>query len=129
MIFQHIKFLAFGMMLLFYLPIFAQQKTSTITKTNDAYKRTTFSLKENVHHYNYEVLEDGIYQVMVIGPDGALLSKPLKKQAFTKNETITFSVNSKYWKAGLYKIIVEKEGGKAIVYKLNISSNKLPHKR
>ncbi len=129
MMVQHIKFLAFGMMLLFYLPLVAQNKTTTITNTKDTYKRTAFSLKENVHNYTYEVLEDGNYEVIVIGPDGALLSKPVKKQAFAKEATITFSVNSKYWKAGLYKIIIAKEEGKSTVYKLTIANNKLPHKK
>jgi len=120
------KYVIFGMMLLFCLPSMAQQKQADLLDTKSKFKRTTFSLNENIHPYSHKVLEEGFYEVMVISPDGSLLSKLVKKQQFTKDENIEFSVNSKYWKAGVYKVIVEKEDGKATIYRLKIASNKNP---
>jgi len=126
---HYIKYVFLGVMLLFCLPGIAQQKQADLADTKNKFKRTTFSLKENIHHYNHEVLEDGLYDVMIISPDGSLQSKPVKQQTFVKDENIKFSVNSKYWKAGMYKIIVEKEDGKATVYQLKIASEIDPKKR
>jgi len=126
---QYIKYVIFGMMLLCCLPSMAQQKKATISKVKSQYKKTAFSLEENTHQYTHKILEDGLYEVMVISPDGSLLSKPIKQQQFDKDENIDFSVNSKYWKAGVYKIIVEKEGGKATIYRLKINSDKSLRKR
>jgi len=126
---QYIKYVFFGMMFLCCLPSVAQQNEAGLSDTKSKFKRTAFSLNENTHQYSHEVLEDGLYGVMVISPDGSLLSKPVKQQQFAKNESIKFSVNSKYWKAGVYKIIVEKEGGKAAVYRLKIASDIDPKRR
>jgi len=126
---QYIKFIFLGMMLLCCLPSIAQQNQADLLDTKSKFKRTAFTLKENIHQYSHKVLEDGLYDVMVISPDGSFLSKPINQQQFVKNESIDFSVNSKYWKAGVYKIIVEKEGDKATVYRLKIASVKDPLKR
>lgn len=126
---HYIKYVFLGMMLLWCLPSMAQQKQATSLDTKSKFKRTAFSLNENIHPYSHKVLEEGLYEVMVISPDGSLLSKPVKQQQFAKNDQIEFSVNSKFWKAGLYKVIIEKEGGKTIVYQLKIASDKDPHKR
>lgn len=126
---QYIKYVFLGMMLLCCLPSIGQQKQADLSDNKNKFKRTAFSLNENVHPYTHKVLADGLYEVMVISPDGSLLSKPVKQQPFAKNDRIEFSVNSKFWKAGVYKIIVEKEGGKAIVYRLKIASDKNSFKR
>jgi len=130
MMFQYInKIIGIGLMLLLSISSFAQQKKEAAVYINDTFKKTAFSLKENVHPYQYKVLETGVYEVSVISPTGELLSKPVKSKNFEQGATINFEINSKYWKAGIYKILIEQQAGEKTVFRLKIAPNKPYDKR
>lgn len=117
------KLMLLIILLLFCFQSMGQQKKETI-KTFEAIKKTSFSLKENVHQYNYLVEKVGEYKVIVLNPSGEIISQPVKQQHFVKDQVISVEINSKYWKTGVYKILFEKKSTIVATYQLKITSDR-----
>jgi len=83
-----------------------------------------FTIKDKVHEFNIPITEDGLYKISVLSPSGELISTPIQNRNFTKGQEAEFSINSKYWKAGSYSILIEKDQHIQDRLTINISDDK-----
>lgn len=83
-----------------------------------------FTTKDKIHDFNIPIQEDGLYKISVLNPNGELISTPIQNRNFTKGQTAEFSINSKYWKAGSYSIIIMKDQILEDRLSINVSDNK-----
>lgn len=72
------------------------------------------SLKDKSTAINIEVEQEGSYEVLILSPNAEIQSRPVKMQGFKKGQLIEFNINSKYWKSGLYRILVRNEEGRIV---------------
>lgn len=73
-----------------------------------------YTIEKRIQSFSLAVPKDGIYNVIVRDPIGKKISTPVYKKTFKKGSSVEFSVNTKFWKLGKYRIILEDEKGKAI---------------
>lgn len=78
------------------------------------------TVKDNALEYKIPVQADGAHSVVIINPQGETLSWPVKDKVFKKGQTIDFTLNSKYWSSGTYRIQIMHENKSVDMYAINV---------
>ena len=75
-------------------------------------KKLSSTKENNVVNYSIEVSETENYSVTVLF-GAKSIAKPIINKSFTKGELLNFKVNTKHWRPGSYKILIEN--GKNVI--------------
>jgi len=102
---------------------FAQNKTTTPTKMAIATK-TKYSLTNNIEQFNFKAKKAAIYNVLVLSPIADIVSKPVNNKQLNIGEELNFNINTKYWKPGTYRILIQIDGLTVQQRKLIIKRNR-----
>jgi len=92
---------------LFILVSFCSLSLCAQTQKNRTVER---SLNNNFMEFKIPVAKEGQYSIQVVQPDGSFLSIPVKDKRYSKGQSINLTLNSKYWKNGMYRIQVIQNG-------------------
>lgn len=90
-------------------PALAQNKKETLTKMAIATK-VKYSLTNNIEQFNFKAKKAAIYNVLVLSPIADIISKPVNKKQLNIGEELNFNINTKYWKPGTYRILIQIDG-------------------
>jgi len=118
--------LIFGLLVFITPPALAQNKQETVTRIASV-KKAKFSLTDNVEHFTFRAKKAAIYNILVLSPIADIISKPIKNKPLKAEEELKFSINTKYWKPGTYRIFIQIDGVTIEQRKIFIQRNK--HKR
>jgi len=128
----HVKFCSYAVItiltcsIIFAQPAFAQNKKETPTRISIA-KKAKYSLTDNLEHFNFKAKKAADYDVVVLSPVANIISRPVKNKKLEANEELNFTLNTKYWKPGTYRIFIQIDSITVEQRKLLIKRDK--HKR
>jgi len=107
-------------------PAFAQniQYEKEIPKKIAFASKTKYSLKDNINHFTYKAKKAALYDVIVLSPVADIKSRPVKSKALSADEKLDFSINTKSWKPGTYRIFIQTDGETVEQQKLTIKRNR-----
>ena len=77
---------------------------SLSAQSNERVKKENHSITNNILQYDIPIDIEGIYSVVIISPSGEILSWPVKNQKKTRGSKVDFTVNSKFWTSGDYRL-------------------------
>lgn len=89
---------------LYYIVFLMIFSNALIAQSSNRVNKVDHSNQNNIIEYSIPVANDGSYSVALLSPSGEVLSWPIKDQKKSTGTRIDFSINSKYWESGDYRL-------------------------
>ena len=83
-------------------------------------RKIDHTVKDNFVDFNIPVEQQGLYSVVIISPNGEIMSWPIKDKKYSKGQTLELTLNSKYWTSGSYRVQIMSEGREVDTYSLQV---------
>jgi len=97
---------------------------NVFSQTNDRTKRVDHSIENNFIEYSIPVVSDGEYSIILMDPSGSVISWPVKNEKFSNGANISFTLNSKYWRSGEYRLQLMQHERPVDMYTINVGLSK-----
>ncbi len=75
---------------------------------------------EMQHKYIFTAGVKDRYSIKVVGDKGQVKQAPMVTKELADKEAIRFSVNTEYWKPGIYHVVASSKKGKTVTKKIYI---------